>query len=119
MITFYEYPKCSTCQRAKKELKSLVDQFESVDIKSNPPVASVIKDWMESSDYTIKNFFNTSGNSYKEMGLKDTIDQLSVDEAADLLSKDGMLIKRPILVQNDKVLQIGARKPYDEDLLKK
>ncbi|PNY19611.1 arsenate reductase family protein [Streptococcus parauberis] len=116
MITFYEYPKCSTCQRAKKELKSLVDQFESVDIKSNPPVSSVIKDWMESSNYTIKNFFNTSGNSYKEMGLKDTIDQLSVDEAADLLSKDGMLIKRPILIKDGKVVQIGARTPYTKEL---
>ncbi len=119
MIIFYEYPKCSTCQRAKKELKVLVDKFESVDIKTNPPKAELIKGWMKNSDFAMKNFFNTNGSSYKAMGLKDKISSLTIDQAAELLSKDGMLIKRPILVQDDKVLQIGARKPYDEDLLKK
>lgn len=69
---------------------------------------------METSDFTMKNFFNTSGNSYKEMGLKDKIDDLSIEEAAQLLSQDGMLIKRPILVKDKQVIQIGARKPYGE-----
>lgn len=112
MITFYEYPKCSTCKKAKAELKTLVDQFDSVDIKTNPPKAELIKEWMKTSSFTMKNFFNTSGNSYKEMGLKDRIDSLTIDQAAELLSKDGMLIKRPILVDDGKVLQIGARTPY-------
>ncbi|KHD45735.1 Spx/MgsR family RNA polymerase-binding regulatory protein [Streptococcus hongkongensis] len=116
MITLYEYPKCSTCQRAKKELSALTTDFESVDIKANPPKASVIKEWMENSTYTMKNFFNTSGNSYKALGLKDKIDGLTIDEAAELLSKDGMLIKRPVLVQDGKVLQIGARKAYTKEL---
>ncbi|WNZ91127.1 arsenate reductase family protein [Streptococcus iniae] len=117
MITFYEYPKCSTCQRAKAELKKLVADFEAIDIKANPPKAKEIAKWMKESDYSIRQFFNTSGNSYRELGLKDKIDGLSLEEVATLLSKDGMLIKRPILLKDGKVLQIGARKTYSQELL--
>lgn len=114
MITIYQYPKCSTCQRAMAELNQLVSDFEVIDIKANPPKAQDLKHWMETSGYTIKNFFNTSGNSYRELGLKDKIDQLSLDKAAELLATDGMLIKRPILIKDGNVLQVGYRKPYQE-----
>lgn len=114
MITIYQYPKCSTCQRAMAELKQLVSDFEVIDIKANPPKAQDLKHWMETSGYTIKNFFNTSGNSYRELGLKGKIDQLSLDKAAELLATDGMLIKRPILIKDGNVLQVGYRKPYQE-----
>ncbi|MGT2933237.1 Spx/MgsR family RNA polymerase-binding regulatory protein [Streptococcus catagoni] len=117
MIIFYEYPKCSTCQRAKAELKTLVDDFKSIDIKENPPQAELFKKWMTESSFSMKNFFNTSGNSYRQLGLKNKIDDLSIDQAASLLSEDGMLAKRPILVKDGQVLQIGARKPY-KDLFK-
>lgn len=114
MYTFYEYPNCSTCRKAKADLKQYISDFESVDIKTTPPKAELLKEWMETSDFTMKNFFNTSGNSYKEMGLKDKIDDICIEEAAQLLSQDGMLIKRPILVKDKQVIQIGARKPYGE-----
>lgn len=114
MLIFYEYPKCTTCRKAKSELKSLGLDVESIDIKANPPKADVVKSWMETSDYSLKNFFNTSGQSYRALGLKDKIDMLSIDEACELLASDGMLIKRPILVDNEKVLQIGYRKNYAE-----
>ncbi|MGT2887732.1 arsenate reductase family protein [Streptococcus didelphis] len=117
MIIFYEYPKCSTCQRAKKELATLVEHFEAIDIKTNPPKAEQLKKWMTDSGFSIKNFFNTSGNSYRQLGLKDKIDQLTIDQAAELLSKDGMLIKRPLLIRDENLLQIGARKAY-QDLFK-
>ncbi|MDY5974839.1 ArsC/Spx/MgsR family protein, partial [Streptococcus hyovaginalis] len=65
------------------------------------------------SGLDLKKFFNTSGNSYRELDLKDKFDSLAVDEALELLSKDGMLIKRPILIKDDKVLQIGYRSPYE------
>lgn len=112
-MIFYEYPKCSTCRKAKAELRSLGVEVESVDIKSNPPKVALLKAWLETGA-ELKKLFNTSGNSYRELGLKDKLPTLSVDEALALLESDGMLIKRPILVDGDKVLQIGYRTNYSE-----
>ncbi|WP_159547831.1 arsenate reductase family protein [Streptococcus halichoeri] len=114
MITFYEYPKCSTCQRAKAELQSLLaqDQWQAIDIKARPPRAEQLIQWMNQGKFTLKQFFNTSGNSYRQLGLKDKIDDLTIEQASKLLALDGMLIKRPLLVQGDTLLQIGYRSPY-------
>lgn len=114
MYTFYEYPNCTTCKKAKKELDMLGLDYRSIDIKTSPPKVSLLKELLENSDLDLKKFFNTSGNSYRELGLKDKFDSLSVDEALELLSQDGMLIKRPILIKDDKVLQIGYRTPYED-----
>lgn len=114
MFTFYEYPKCSTCRRAKAELKELGADFEAIDITLDTPKADQIKSWIENSSFTVKNFFNTSGQAYRALGLKDKVDALTVDEAADLLASDGMLINRPVLVKDGKVLQLGHRKSYTE-----
>jgi len=111
-MIFYEYPKCSTCRKAKAELKQLGIAVEAIDIKSNPPQLEILKGWVESG-IELKKLFNTSGNSYRELGLKDKLPTLSVDEALALLAADGMLIKRPILVDGDKVLQIGYRTSYE------
>ena len=94
MFTFYEYPKCSTCRRAKAELQELGVDFVAVDITVDTPKAEQLEEWIENSTYTIKNFFNTSGQVYRALGLKDKIDSLSIDEAASLLASDGTLIKR-------------------------
>lgn len=118
MYTFYEYPKCSTCRKAKAELQTLTTDIAAIDIKANPPRAELLKEWMENSNYSIKNFFNTSGNSYRELGLKDKINSLSLDEAAELLASDGMLIKRPILLKDGKLLQVGYRQSYENIFLK-
>ena len=118
MFTFYEHSKCSTCRRAKAELKELGADFEAIDITLDTPKADQIKSWMENSSFTIKNFFNTSGQAYRALGLKDKVDGLTVDEAADLLASDGMLIKRPVLVKDGKVLQLGHCKSYEELLNK-
>ncbi|MFM0774144.1 arsenate reductase family protein [Streptococcus suis] len=113
MIIFYEYPKCSTCRAAKAELNSLGLEFEAIDIKSTPPSAEELKAWMEATGLELKKYFNTSGNSYRELGLKDKFDSLTVDQALDLLANDGMLIKRPLLLQDGKILQIGYRTKYE------
>ncbi|HEM5423590.1 TPA: arsenate reductase family protein [Streptococcus suis] len=113
MILFYEYPKCSTCRAAKAELKSLGLEFEAIDIKSTPPSAEELKAWMESTGLELKKYFNTSGNSYRELGLKDKFDSLSLEQALNLLANDGMLIKRPLLIQDGKILQIGYRTKYE------
>lgn len=117
MFTFYEYPKCSTCRRAKAELEELGAEFKAIDVTVDTPTAEQIKSWIETSSFTIKNFFNTSGQAYRALGLKDKVEQLTLDEAADLLASDGMLIKRPVLVKDGQVLQLGHRKSY-ADLLK-
>ncbi|MCK4018736.1 arsenate reductase family protein [Streptococcus suis] len=113
MILFYEYPKCSTCRAAKAELKSLGLEFEVIDIKSTPPSAEELKAWMEATGLELKKYFNTSGNSYRELGLKDKFDSLSLEQALNLLANDGMLIKRPLLIQDGKILQIGYRTKYE------
>ena len=114
MLQFIEYPKCSTCRKAKAELNQLGVDFEAVDIVQNTPSRDQLLDWHQNSDFEIKAFFNTSGLKYRELGLKEKVPHLTSQEAADLLSTDGMLIKRPLLVRDNQILQIGYRKTYEE-----
>ena len=114
MYTFYEYPKCSTCRKAKAELNQLGLDVESINIKENPPSAQFLKELLVGSDLELKKFFNTSGQSYRSLGLKDKLPTLSLDEAVEFLASDGMLIKRPILIKDGKVLQVGYRTPYQD-----
>lgn len=114
MLQFIEYPKCSTCRKAKAELTQLGLDFEAVDIVKETPSQEQLLQWMTNSDLEIKSFFNTSGIKYRELGLKDKVPQFSAEEAAELLSTDGMLIKRPLLVRDNQILQVGYRKQYAE-----
>ena len=114
MLEFIEYPKCSTCRKAKAELNQLGVDFEAVDIVQNTPSRDQLLDWIQNSDFELKSFFNTSGLKYRELGLKEKVPHLTAQEAADLLSTDGMLIKRPLLVRDNQILQIGYRKTYEE-----
>ena len=114
MLQFIEYPKCSTCRKAKAELNQLGVDFEAVDIVQNTPSRDQLLDWIQNSDFEIKAFFNTSGLKYRELGLKEKVPHLTSQEAADLLATDGMLIKRPLLVRDNRILQIGYRKAYEE-----
>ena len=114
MLQFIEYPKCSTCRKAKTELNQLGVDFEAVDIVQNTPSRDQLLDWIQNSDFEIKAFFNTSGLKYRELGLKEKVPHLSAQEAADILATDGMLIKRPLLVRDNRILQIGYRKAYEE-----
>lgn len=114
MLQFIEYPKCSTCRKAKAELNQLGVDFEAVDIVQNTPSRDQLLDWIQNSDFELKAFFNTSGLKYRELGLKEKVPHLSAQEAADLLATDGMLIKRPLLVRDNRILQIGYRKAYEE-----
>ncbi|MBJ8326020.1 arsenate reductase family protein [Streptococcus pacificus] len=114
MLTFYEYPKCSTCRKAKAELISLGIDFEAINLKETPPSAETLKQWITTSGLPLKSFFNTSGMSYRALGMKDKLPHLSIDEAVDLLSSDGMLIKRPLLINDNQLLQVGYKKSYEE-----
>ena len=103
-MLFVNYPKCSTCQKARKFLEEKGIAFEDRNIKEQNPTAEELKVWIEKSGLPIKKFFNTSGMLYRQMELKDKLPNMSEQEMIELLATDGMLVKRPILVADDRVL---------------
>ena len=115
-MLFVCYPKCSTCMKAKKWLEEKKFQYELRDIKPDNPTANELREWWEKSGLPLKRFFNTSGNLYKEMKLKDKLPEMSEEEQIALLASDGMLVKRPILVSGENVL-VGFRQQEWEEKL--
>ena len=103
-MLFVEYPKCTTCQKAKKWLNARGVSYEDRHIKEQNPSVEELKAWHEKSGLPIKRFVNTSGLLYKEMKLKDRLPVMSEEEIYQLLATDGMLVKRPILIDEDFVL---------------
>jgi len=103
-MEFICYEKCSTCQKAKKWLLENNFDFNIRDIKTNKPSKKEIENWSKLANRDLKKFFNTSGLKYKELNLKDKLKDMSENEILDLLSSDGMLVKRPILVKENIVL---------------
>ena len=103
-MLFVNYPKCSTCRKAKKWLDEQNIEYESRHIVEDNPTADELRKWWEISDLPLKRFFNTSGMKYRELKLKDKLPDMSEDEQLDLLATDGMLVKRPVLVGDDVVL---------------
>ena len=101
---FLEYPKCSTCQKAKKWLDGHEISYTDRHIVENHPTYEELKEWYQRSGLPLKRFFNTSGMLYKEMQLKDKLPQMSEEEQYALLATDGMLVKRPVLVGDGFVL---------------
>lgn len=114
-MIFIEYPKCSTCQKAKRWLDANGFIYENRHIKENPPTAAELKVLRERSGLELRRFFNTSGLLYKSMQLKDKLPGMSEAEQLELLASDGMLVKRPILVAGDCVL-VGFREAEWEQL---
>ena len=116
-MLFVNYPKCSTCRKAKKWLDEHNIDYESRHIIEDNPTSEELRKWWEISDLPLKRFFNTSGMKYRELKLKDKLPDMSEDEQLDLLSTDGMLVKRPILV-NDGIVLVGFKvKEWEEKLL--
>lgn len=103
-ILFVEYPTCSTCIKAKKFLKSQGLEVVPRHIVEDTPTKEELSIWWKRSNLDIKKFFNTSGNVYKDLHLKDKLKDMSIDEQLTLLSSNGMLIKRPIVVTDKQVL---------------
>ena len=103
-MLFIWYPKCSTCQKAKKWLDSHEIEYTERHIVEENPTYEELKEWHQKSGLPLKKFFNTSGMLYKEMKLKDKLPEMSEDEQLKLLATNGMLVKRPLVVMADKVL---------------
>ena len=104
MMLFLCYPKCTTCQRARAFLDERGIPYAFRDIKLENPTADELRQWQKKSGLPLKKFFNTSGLQYKALGLKEKLPAMSEEEQLALLSTDGMLVKRPILVGEDFVL---------------
>ena len=103
-MLFIEYPKCSTCKRAKAWLEARDVVFEERHILEDAPTAEELRAWQAKSGLPWKRFFNTSGMKYRELGLSEKLAWMGEDEMVALLASDGMLVKRPLLVTDDVVI---------------
>lgn len=117
MYKFICYPTCSTCKKAEKFLKDNNISFIKRDIKQNNPTKEELDNFVKLSGNDIKSFFNTSGLVYKDLKLKDKLPSMSYDEKLDVLSTNGMLVKRPILVTKNKVY-VGFNEKQWHDLIR-
>jgi len=114
-MLFLCYPKCTTCQKARKFLDEHSLPYTFRDIKEDHPTLDELRRWHAMSRLPLKKFFNTSGLQYKALGLKDKLPSMTEDEQFALLASDGMLVKRPLLICEDKVL-VGFRQEEYESL---
>ena len=115
-VLFLEYPKCSTCKRAKAWLTENSVAFDDRHIVEDNPTAEELKAWWEKSGLPLKKFFNTSGMLYKQMNLKDKLPEMTEDEQLKLLATDGMLVKRPLVVGEDFILTGFREKEWEEKI---
>ena len=115
-MLFVEYPKCTTCKKAKKWLEEQSISFTDRHIVEENPTLEELKEWVAKSGLPMKRFFNTSGMKYRELQLKDKLPQMSEEEQLELLASDGMLVKRPVLVGDDFVLTGFKEKEWLEKL---
>lgn len=116
-MLFIEYPKCSTCRKAKKWLDEHKITYTDRHIAEDNPTYEELKEWHEKSGLPLKKFFNTSGLIYREMQLKDKLASMSEEEQLKLLATDGMLVKRPVIVDGDIVLTGFKEAEWTEKLL--
>ena len=113
-MLFVCYPKCSTCKKAENWLTENKIEFSLRDIKDENPTYSELKEWHRLSGLPLKRFFNTSGMLYRSMQLKDKLENMTEEEQLELLATDGMLVKRPILVTDEKVFVGFKEKEWEE-----
>lgn len=115
-MLFLEYPKCSTCKKAKKWLDENEKIYEDRHIVEDNPTVEELKEWYKKSGLPLKRFFNTSGMKYRELQLKDKLPQMTEEEQMELLATDGMLVKRPLVIGDDFVLVGFKEKEWEETL---
>ncbi len=117
-MVFINYPKCTTCKNAKNWLDENNIEYEERHIKENNPTYNELKEWYKKSNLPLKRFFNTSGMLYKSMNLKDKLPTMTEEEQLMLLASDGMLVRRPLLIDGDNIL-IGFKQPQWKAVLLK
>ena len=117
-MLFICYPKCTTCQKAKKYLDERGIEYDLRDIKLENPTREELAAWYERSGLELRKFFNTSGQQYRALALKDRLPAMSEEEMLNLLASDGMLVKRPLLIMADRVLVGFKEKEWEAYLAK-
>ncbi|ADC49082.1 putative arsenate reductase with thioredoxin domain [Alkalihalophilus pseudofirmus OF4] len=117
LVTFYHYPKCGTCRKAKKWLEENGVELNEVHIVESPPSKEELESFYKKSGLELKKFFNTSGQKYRELGLKDKLADMSDEEKLELLASDGMLIKRPITTDGN-LVTVGFKEEQFEQTWK-
>lgn len=117
-MLFIEYPRCTTCKRAKKYLDEHNIEYIDRHIVEDNPTKEELKTWKETYDVELKRFFNTSGILYRELQLKDKLPTMSDEEKYDLLASDGKLVKRPLVIGDDFILIGFKEKEWEDKLLK-
>lgn len=115
-MLFVNYPKCSTCVKARKFLEEKEVDFKDRDIKNDNPTIEELKEWYNKSGLPLKRFFNTSGMAYRALELKDKLPNMSEEEQLELLASDGMLVKRPILVTDNTVIVGFKQAEWEKEL---
>lgn len=118
-MLFIEYPKCSTCKKAKKWLDENGVEYMDRHIVEDNPTYDELKDWYEVSGMPLKKFFNTSGILYRDMNLKEKLADMSEEEQLKLLASNGMLVKRPLIVKEDKILVGFKETEWTEKIIEK
>ncbi|WJY27758.1 arsenate reductase family protein [Sporosarcina trichiuri] len=113
-VTYYGYPKCTTCKKAEKWLKENDISYAAANIAEEPPSAGELRQMVETSGLPLKKFFNTSGQKYRELGLKDKLPAMSEDEQLALLASEGMLIKRPLVTDGEKTTVGFAEQTFED-----
>lgn len=116
-MLFIEYPKCTTCKKAKKWLDDHGVEYTDRHIKENNPTYEELDKWQKESGIELKKFFNTSGMLYRSLELKDKLPSMSREEMLALLASDGMLVKRPLIINSKNVLVGFREKQWEEELL--
>ena len=116
-MLFIEYPACSTCRKARQWLDAHELACTDRHIKEQPPTVDELRAWRGRSDLPLKRFFNTSGRAYQSLGLKEKLPTMDETEQFSLLASDGMLVKRPLLVTEDRVLVGFRQADWEEALL--
>lgn len=111
---FIEYPKCSTCQKAKKWLDENKIEYVDRNIVTETPTKDELKKWIPRSGLDVRKFFNTSGMKYRELNIKEKIKDMSEDEIYELLASDGMLIKRPLFISDTLILKGFKEKEWEQ-----
>lgn len=111
---FIEYPKCSTCQKAKKWLDENNIEYVDRNIVTETPTKEELKKWIPKSGLDVRKFFNTSGMKYRELNIKEKIKDMSEDEIYELLASDGMLIKRPLFISDTLILKGFKEKEWEQ-----
>lgn len=115
MLELYQHPTCSTCKAARKWLDQHAIEYQAINMIETPPTQEVIANLIKQSDLPLIRFFNTSGNRYRELGLKSRVPDMTISEAAAVLASDGMLIKRPLLTDG-KTTTLGFKEDVYETI---